>query len=515
MSIDYTSQYKTFSRWASEEEIKSSLYKIDLDDYEPPYGGIPLFTDSGAVYIEQDDSHSLVIGSTGSKKTRLVGMPALRLYARAGESFIATDPKAELYERTLPLLREQGYHVFVLNLRDPRQSNCWNPFIIPYHQYNGDQREQAIAGVTDMANCMVKDDYNHDPYWQNSAADMLSGLILTLFECAQENEIHLKSLRTLRTQAFKNDEHTDKPFISQKFLKHLNPGSFVYSLLCGTAEVTDSTRSCIISVFDQALRPFFSQDKLIDMLSCNDLDMSTIGKRKTAIFLIIPDENTLYHRLVSVFVKQCYTALILEAQKQAEKKLPRRVNFLLDEFSTLPPINDFPAMITASRSRNIRFNLIIQSIKQLQNRYGIEAETIRGNCENLVFLHSRELPLLNDIISLAGNKNNEEPLVSVSMLQTLDKTKGEAFVMHKRLHPFIAKLLDIDGYFGVSPDKKPVHYPNNTRKAQVIFDFNIFCNEYDDDYYSLLFTGTKPLNPKKKKWINDDDIMEPIFTSRV
>ncbi|MDR1837842.1 MAG: type IV secretory system conjugative DNA transfer family protein, partial [Treponema sp.] len=357
---------KIYARWASEEEIKTSLCKSSLNDGNPQYGGIPLFADSNSVYVDPTDTHSLIIGSTGSKKTRLIGMPALRLYAMAGESFIATDPKAELYERTLPLLQEQGYHVFVLNLRDPLCSNGWNPLIVPYHLYHNGQRDKAVELVTDMANCIVKtEDYAREPYWPNSAADMLTGLILVLFECAQENEINLKSLRSLRAQAFKTIKNSgssneiNAPFIHRQFLEHMNTDSFAYSLLIGTSGVCDVTRGCIVSTFDQAVRPFFSQDNLIDLLSVNDLDMAKIGKEKTAVFLITPDENTLYHCLISVFVKQCYTELILEAQKQPLKKLPRRVNFLLDEFSSLPQISDFPAMITASRSRNIRFNLFV------------------------------------------------------------------------------------------------------------------------------------------------------------
>jgi len=231
-------------------------------------------------------------------------------------------------------------------------------------------------------------------------------------------------------------------FIKEKFLKYLNENTFINSLLGGTAEVCDTTRGCIMSVFDQALRPFFSQDNLIDMLCANDLDMSLFGEEKTAVFLIIPDENTLYHRLITVFVKQCYIrSLLLKRKKQPTKSLLRRVNFLLDEFSSLPPINDFPAMITASRSRNIRFNLIVQSINQLRYRYGGHAETINGNCENLVFLHSREITLLEELVKSAGMRNHEGLLVSVSMLQTLDKDKG-------RLSSFISVCTHINWFTG-------------------------------------------------------------------
>jgi type IV secretion system protein VirD4 len=525
----FTEQRSTHSRWASESEIKSSLYKINLDGENPRYGGIPLFTEEGDVFVDPTDTHSLIIGSTGSKKTRLIGMPALLLYALAGESFVATDPKAELYERTLPLLKEQDYRVFVLNLRDPLHSNAWNPLIVPYHLYHKGQRDKAIELINDMAKCIVTVDNYRDPYWHNSASDMLAGLLLVLFECAQENEINFKSLRALRTQAFRitneriNSEN-NVPFIKGNFLNYINAASFINSLLGGTTDVCDTTRGCIVSVFDQALRPFFSQGNLIDMLSVNDLDMNKIGKEKTAVFLIIPDENTLYHRLISVFIKQCYTELIIEAHKQPSKTLPRRVNFMLDEFSSLPQISDFPAMITASRSRNIRFNLIVQSINQLWNQYGGQAETIRGNCENWVFLHSREYSLLDELAKLSGMRNQEDPLVSVSMLQTLDKDKGEAFIMHKRRHPYIANLPDIDSYTGIAHNSTLVEYPANFRKAEAVFDFEWFCRKNSNFFLSNLFSGKtheeiRNISREEEEryyMADDDDItVEPIFTSRV
>ena len=517
--VEYATQQQNYARWASEVEIKTSLYKINLNNASPPeFGGIPLYADSDSVYVDSTDTHALIIGATGSKKTRLIGIPTLLLYAKAGESFIATDPKAEIYERILPLLKNQEYNIFVLNLRDSLQSNGWNPLIVPYHLYHNGQRDKAIELVIDMASCIAKSYYERDPYWQNSASDLLAGLILILFECAQENEINFKSLRALRTQAFRIVLN-NTPFIRENFLDHLDSASFVCSLLSGTAEVCDDTRGCIISVFDQAMRPFFSQDNLIDMLSANDLDMKSIGNEKTAVFLIVPDENTIYHRLVSVYVKQCYTELIVEAQKQPSKKLPRRVNFLLDEFSTLPQISDFPTMITASRSRNIRFNLLVQSLHQLQDMYGRQAETIKGNCENLIFLHSRELSLLEELINLSGMRNNEDPLVTVSMLQTMNKEKGEAFILHKRLRPFIACLPDIDQYPSISFEKTKDLYPKNIRNTQAVFDFKKFCCNNNTFILSKLFSG-KTLEEIKnisseeveRFYMIDEDCTEPIFT---
>ena len=489
--MDYKNDKKpSFSRFASSGEIKESLYKIAADDTNPEKGGIPLFADENAVYIEGEDVHTMTFGITGAMKSRLVGMPALRMLAMAGESFIANDPKGELYQKTFPLLNERDYKIVVINLREPLRSNSWNPLQIPYMQYRNGQKDKATEFVMDMANCITHEGNSREPYWENSGANLLAGLIMLLFEYADEEEIHFKSLRALRSQAFKVVEG-GIPYIRSNFLQHVDKYSFLFSLLAGTVDVCQETQSCILSVADQTMLPFYFQDNLIDMLSGTDFEIGGIGKTKTAVFLITPDENTVYNKLITVFVKQCYTELLRVAEQYPDKKLPVRVNFILDEFANLPAITDFSAMITASRSRNIRFNLFVQSKKQLFQRYGYDAETIQSNCENWVFLYSREFDLLEEIISLSGMKNSEEPLITASFLQTLEKKKGEAYILNKRLFPYVANLWDIDRYPNMAQEEKTVQYPTNGSKAKEVFD--------------LEARSFKMLTPK----------IEPISTSRV
>jgi type IV secretion system protein VirD4 len=405
-------------------------------------------------------------------KSRLIGMPALRLLAMAGESFIANDPKGELYQKTFPLLNDREYKIIVINLREPLQSNTWNPLQIPYMQYRNGQKDKATELVRDMANCITNEGNKLEPYWENSGAGLLAGLIMLLFEYADEEEIHFKSLRALRSQAFKVVEG-GTPYIKSNFMQHVDKSSFLYSLLSGTVDVCHDTQSCIISVFDQTMLSFFCQDNLINMLSRTDFEISEIGKTKTAVFLITPDENTVYNKLITVFVKQCYTELLRVAEQYPDKKLPVRVNFMMDEFANLPAITDFSSMITASRSRNIRFNLFVQSKNQLFRRYGYDADTIQSNCENWVFLYSREFALLDEIISLSGMKNFEEPLITVSFLQTLDKKMGEAYILNKRLYPYVANLWDIDKYPNMAQEDKTVQYPTNNCKVEKVFNLEL------------------------------------------
>jgi len=516
----YANDRNFASRFASGDDMKKSLYRIPLNSDNPEFGGVPVYTDSEAVYVEHTDVHTLINGSTASMKTRLIAMPSLLTYIKAGESFITVDPKAELYEKMYSELKERNYNTFVLNLREFENSNCWNPLQLPYYLYHHNQRDKAVELINDLSSSIAKSSHSGDPYWHNSAGDLLAGLILILFECAEENEINFKSLGALRNQGYEI-VRSDVPYIKEYLLDHLKPFTSVRSLLNGTADVCDSTRSCIISVFDAILRPFISQEKLMNTLSYNEIDMEKIGIDKTAVFLIIQDENTLYHRLISVFVKQCYTELIIKAQKQPKKRLPRRVNFMLDEFSSLPAISDFPAMITASRSRNIRFNIIVQSLNQIFERYRDEASTIKGNCENWIVLHSRESGTLEELVFLAGKKNNDENLITPTLIQTLSKDKREAFILNKRNFPFISNLLDIDDYPEMKNTNNEVKYPKNNRIVESFFDIVSFCKQKTNFFLSQLFLGRtheeieNDHEGQEKYYMSDDLILSPLFTSRI
>ena len=194
------------------------------------------------------------------------------------------------------------------------------------------------------------------------------------------------------------------------------------------------------------MRIFSIRPSLLDMLANNDIDIGAIGEEKCAVFLIIPDEKSTYNSLVSLFVKQAYEYLIYKASQYADLKLKNRVNFVLDEFSSLPPISSMSSIISAARSRDIRFVLAVQGMHQLTQRYGGEAETIKSNCGNWIFLTSRELGLLQEISDLCGRQRNHQPNLTVYDLQHFSKERSEALVLCGRLKPAKVNLLDIDQF---------------------------------------------------------------------
>ena len=471
------------SKWEERSAFLKNLKELDLENMTPDgkSGGVPLYSNGRIAHVDDSDSHSLIIGSTGSKKTRLIAMPTLQILARAGESFVATDPKGELYDRTYSLLIKNDYEVLLINLRNPSTGNCWNPLYLPYELFKSNdpvKKDKARELLSDLANNIIPITNDRDPFWESSAQDFLLGLLELLFKnSTNENEINLRSVCLLKAQAMA------KGLIKERYYDTIDRNSFEYICLSGTVEAPDNTQRSILSVFDQHMQIFSSQDVLIQLLASNDIDFSKLGNKKVALFLIMPDEKTTYHKLISVFIKQCYEQLILEAQAKEDRTLPVRVNFVLDEFSSLPTITDFPAMITAARSRNIRFNLIVQSENQLVARYNMEAQTIKGNCNNWLFLTSREKSLLEEISQLAGNKAKDIPLISISKLQRLDKNRGQVLVFYGRSYPYVSTLADISKYSGCEKESNICDLEPRIIKELVFFDFITFNDNLKKEMY--------------------------------
>lgn len=432
------------TRWATQEEIRRSGTHIHLLDEDYSAAGLPLLSNGVDAYVDNEDTHSLIFGATGSKKTRLFCMPMLNMFAKAGESFIVSDPKGELYARTSGLVKEKGYKTVVLNFRNIGVGDMWNPLALPYELYNAGDEETGISMLNDFVATIAEPQYKNtkDVFWVEMAASFALANLLLLMEAGKPEEVNVASLARLCA----SDNEKPLTLLAERMLENSIAGMNYRGTFVGA---DNTKRSIYISLYGM-LRVFNTQERLLKMLSGNTVDMRRIGREKTAVYLIVPDEKTTYHFLVTTFIKQAYEVLISEAQKEKNFKLPVRVNFLLDEFCNMPRVPDMPSMISAARSRNMRYYLVAQSMHQLRGKYGEDADTIKGNCDNWVFLTSKELDLLNEISELCGTvttaDRRQRRLISVSELQRLDKQKGEALIMHARQYPHISEMADIDDY---------------------------------------------------------------------
>lgn len=472
------------TRWATIDEIKNSSTRIDLKSDKYPKAGIPLLSDGQVAYVDGEDTHTMIFGATGSKKTRLFCMPILNFFIKAGESFVATDPKGELYARTSGLARANDYKTIVLNFREIGKGDMWNPLKIPYEMYHGGKKEEAVSMINDFISVISEqsNQRTNDIFWPQMASAYALANLLLLLEAATPEEFNVSSLASLCTNATAEKLRNLSDNMRYDSIAGLN-----YKSVLSCPEKT--LESILASLFAM-VRIFNTHRKLTNMLSGNTIDITQIGREKTAVYIIIPDEKNTNHFLVTTFIKQVYEVLIAEAQKEKERTLPVRVNFVLDEFCNIPTIPDMPSMISAARSRNMRYYLVAQSIHQLYSRYKDDADTIKGNCENWVFLTSKELALLQEVSTLCGSyqtsNGQRRNLISISELQRLDKMKGEALIMKGRQYPIISEIADIDHYdmFKGYPPLPLEEYEMPEAKT---FNLESFYNDVINDRVPLPF----------------------------
>lgn len=414
------------------------------------YAGVPLLYDRDheRLIVDGTDAHTLVFGSSGSKKTRAVVLPTIHMLCRKDESMIIHDAKGELYRRTGSMLKEQGYRVITINLRSPEVGHAWNPLAIPYRYYKEGDFDKAAEFANDVANTITLGDVAEakDPFWEHSAHDCAFGLILLLFRYCKEMglpdaSVNIANLAALRRSLFEKGIRSKDSELWQWGSKD----ELIATSLSGTVMTAAETMQGILSTLDQKLRSFVINGALMDMLANSTFDIESIGSEKTAVFLITPDEKTSYHPLVAIFVSQSYQHLIYVAERSGGQ-VKRRINYILDEFSSLPAIGgDFPSMISAARSRNIRFLIVVQSKNQLVRRYKEEAATIMANCTNWIVMFTRELDLLREVSELCGTKSDGKPNISIFDLQHLSKERNEVLLMAGRLKPAVVNLIDIYG----------------------------------------------------------------------
>ena len=471
---------KGYSRWAKDKEMKEELECVKITQKNSKAAGIPLILNDEEMWVDNGEYHSLVIGATGSGKTQTVVLPMIYSLAKARESMIITDPKGELYEKTSNMLRSRGYQILLLNFRDPQSGNAWNPMTLPYQMYKNGNQDKAIELLDDLAMNILYDpsNKNADPFWEKTSADYFAGVSLGLFEDAKPDEININSVNLVTTVG--EEKFGGSTYIKEYF-NAKDPASPAAVDASSTIMAPNETKGSILSVFKQKVKLFASRENLSEMLSHSDINLESIGERPTAVFIVIQDEKKTYHALVTILLKQIYETLIATAQRHGGQ-LPVRTNFLLDEFANMPPLKDVTTMITAARSRKIRFTMIIQNFAQLDDVYGKEeAETIRGNCGNIIYLITTELKALEEISKMCGevkskkdDKTASTPLVTVSDLQRMKQF--EVIILRMRKQPFKTKFTP---FFKLNWGRKyPVaKYPLRKKQEVHTFDIKTFVKE--------------------------------------
>lgn len=440
------------SRMGYEQEFMEDLAAFELKSSCGTFQGGPvLFRKNDICYTDHSDSHDLIVGDTGSQKTLKFVLPLIYSCAMAGESMVIVDPKGELVRKSGEFLERKGYQKVVLNWRKPQESpDRWNPFERVQKAYERGKRAESANHLNDVLQSLffARTEKGKDPYWNDTAGQLARGISKLIL--MTEESLSIKSILDWRHAKLQSG-------MLQNCFLALPTDSDIYQDLAGFMNLTaENTKTCITSTFDQLTGLFKASKALTEMMSGTTFSMEEIGKEKTAIFLVVPDEKTTYHFLAALFISQCYESLLDQADA-CKGTLPVRVNFILEEFCNMPKLDDIVPMLTAARSRNIRFHLVIQSYSQMKDKYDENvSRTIMDNCGNLIYLHTREISFLEYISKLAGQNEFGRPLLSVSRLQHLKK--NETVIFHDRCYPVVVRdlplIFEYPMKFGAELNKK-------------------------------------------------------------
>lgn len=383
----------------------------------PEAGGLALgwSRDKKEIYYNPGDTHSLVIGTTRSGKTRHLVLQSIGLTALAGESMVLPDPKSELYLYTKPFLERLDYEVLAIDFISPNRSTRYN-FLQPVlDAVYVDDLAQAVQRARDITKLLVPDKENSstDPLWADGQRSILTVAILAA--CLEFNNPQWQNLANARhflaTMCAPNGPKNEIPLI--RFLEELPPDSPLRRAMSIAKIAPEKMRG---SFYTSALTTLdlFDDPGIHAMTSVTEFDHLATGDRKRAIFLILPDAESTYYPLASLFVFQQYQMLVRRADENGGR-LPRRVEFFCDEFGNFVKIPDMDKAITVGGGRGIRFHLVVQDENQIFERYGERlGKTMISNCETWVYLQTDNPDTVSTVSKKLGKYTVKAPSLSSS-----------------------------------------------------------------------------------------------------
>ena len=376
-------EYTDIEHGSSDWSENGEQYAI-LDKHK----GIILAQDNYLPVNKRGNVNVLVVGGSGSGKSASYSIP--NAFQCLG-SYVFTDPKGELYDKTAGYLKKNGYEIKVLNLVNPTNSDGYNPLM----------HISSEIDVDVIANTIVKGqktESGSDPYWDDMAEMLLKALIYYLIATRPEEEQNLASCAELVRAANSNGgSNLLTELINQ--LPYDHPARMNYKSI----EIApEKTYGSILSSLQSKLGKFDSKD-IAEVTSTDTINFEEIGSKKTAVYVISSDTHTAYDFLLTIFFSQMIQQLYNFADENGGRlKVP--TFFILDEFANIGKIPDFDKKISTSRSRGISFSVILQNLDQLEAVYEKSYETIMGNCDTHVFLGSNSFKTVEYFSKALGEK---------------------------------------------------------------------------------------------------------------
>jgi len=328
--------------------------------------------------------NTIIIGGSGAGKTRFYGKPNIM---QCNTSFVTLDPKGEILRDTGYLLEKEGYVIKVMDLINMNKSHCYNPF-----EYIHDDKDVLKLITNLIRNTTPKGSQTNDPFWEKSETALLEGLCLFLLHEAPKEEQNFTMVMEMIAAADvrEDDEYYISP-LDRLFndLQREKPNSLAvkqYNIYKQAAGKT--AKSILISVGVRLAA--FNLESIASITSTDELELEKVGERKTAIFAVIPDNDSTFNFLVGMLYTQLFQTLYYQADIVHGGELPVPVHFLMDEFANVALPDEFDKLLSTMRSRQIFVSIIIQNLAQIKALYKDAWESIVGNCDELYYLGGNE-----------------------------------------------------------------------------------------------------------------------------
>ena len=460
------------ARFATEAEINKNFTKEKISNINEV--GFPVYYDKSVthVWFDKETPHYVYLGSSGSGKSVTCVIPMISFIANAKKprSVFVTDPKGEIYHVTSKMLYDRGYKILTIDFRHPELSNHINilePIICEYEKYiefenkadNTDNEEEKLDYlnksissyaetnrlITSIASMITYDkSQGKDPFWNNSAKNLLEGLIGIFLEEYKDGKVKREQITMTSIRKFQNSTMEEKNSKKFKYYIEQKPyGAKSKDSLIPILSSSENTYKSITSVFSEKMA-IFDDVNVANVISKSDFDFNILGKVKSALYVIVPDEDKIYYSLVTIILGLLYKELVKLANSNENKKVPIEIDWICDEFSNCPPLIEpsIESIISVARSRGLRYHLFIQSLSQLDNVYGKEVAQIILDNSGLAYLKTNTMDTAEAISKRLGKKTIESNSISQSIsLMIYNGNKSTSLIARDLLTPDEVKNL--------------------------------------------------------------------------
>lgn len=340
----------------------------------------------------------LVCGGSGAGKTRFYAKPNIM---NANTSFVVLDPKGELLRDTGNLLKEKGYEVKVLDLIDMEKSHCYNPFV---YLHSDDDIQRLTTNL--FKNTTPKGSQTQDPFWDQTAAMLLKALVCYLhYEAPPDEQNFPMVMEMIRAGDVKEDNEEYQSVLDELFerLEERNPEhialKYYRAYHSGSAKTLKSIQISLVSRLEK-----FNLDSLAGITQTDEMELGNIGEKKTAVFAVIPDNDSSFNFIVGMLYTQLFQQLYYQADSIHGGRLPVHVHFVMDEFANVALPDEFDKLLSTMRSREISVSIIIQNLAQLKALFEKQWESIVGNCDEFLYLGGNEQSTHEYVSKLLGKE---------------------------------------------------------------------------------------------------------------